>query len=793
MTRQTPTLSFISRRSFLWQMFAVPAAVILAMCRGGVGNEEADMKITGRSTIASTIASAAQPEANLSELLLTADDFMPEAGGTSEGTLVSGNGMSLDPTAFKSTFLSPPILAPAAFNALVPQWDAELPGASSITLLLRTAITEGVWSNWTEIHVQADWMQPNDIEQVGQMIVVPGADATHQYVQYMVTFTRDNSLFMPVLRSLRLIFIDSTAGPTTAELIARQQQLDVQNGVQPQAPGDQYPRPFVISREAWCTHSACDYSDGLEYQPVTHLIVHHTVSNNNSADWAAVVRAIWNFHTFSRGWGDIGYNYLVDMDGVIYEGHNGGDDVIGTHASGANAGSMGVALIGTFTAPDYGIPGVTPPEPMVESLVELLAWKADQRSINVFDASDALPNIDWGLPHLMGHRDVYGTTECPGDQAHALIPFIRDRVAERISLIDPHVYVDEFSPQFTRSTGNWSEGPNGCGHNTHSYYAWSTTNAADSRYWGEWRPAVPVGGRYRIEAYIPYCNTGRSETRGAKYTVTHAEGTSEVVVSHSATLGLWASLGEYNLAAGSNTVIRLTDLTTTDSGLGVWFDAIRLFPLQTAPGVTTTQPAAESWVQQGNVNFQWTVTNPDSVQITSLEVATDPNISNRIVARSWLGAVEKANHTFSQDYTDLYWRVNLQTQGGEVIVGNVSHFGLDATPPVSAVQEIAFLESEGKYRLQWGGNDNTSGIAHYRVEWRAAGSSSWTTLVADTQDTAARFLPPDLQQTYEFRSQATDRAGNVEPAHATPDTSTSQARRLSNTTVLPLITGTPRR
>ncbi|HET6443399.1 MAG TPA: hypothetical protein VFI27_02375 [candidate division Zixibacteria bacterium] len=51
------------------------------------------------------------------------------------------------------------------------------------------------------------------------------------------------------------------------------------------------------------------------------------MSNNSSSDWAAVARAIWYFQTFTRGWGDIGYNYLVDMNGALYEGHLGGDDV----------------------------------------------------------------------------------------------------------------------------------------------------------------------------------------------------------------------------------------------------------------------------------------------------------------------------------------------------------------------------------------------------------------------------------------------------------------------------------
>lgn len=740
----------------------------------------------------SGLGAAAQPEAPMEELLFTGADFAAASGATTENAIITDEGIAPENTAFSGSFTSPPIQAPIPFNALVPQWEADLPEASELNLLMRTAQTEGEWDDWTEIHIHQDWAEPEEDEQVGQMVVVPGADETHAYVQYQIHLTRPNSLVMPMLRSLRLTFIDSTDGPTTEELVAQQQQLNQQNGVRPQAAADGFPKPFVVSREVWCTDPACDYSDGLRYQTVTHLIVHHTVSNNSSANWAAVVRAIWNFHTFSRDWGDVGYNFLVDMNGVVYEGHNGGDDVVGIHASGANRGTMAVALIGTFTAPDYGIPGITPPEPMLNAAVDMLSWKADQRGINVFDASDALPDIDWGLPHLMGHRDVYGTTECPGDQAHALIPWMRDRIAERIGLVDQHIYVDELSSEFTRSNANWFEGRNECGHNTHAYYTWSTTNTAESRNWGEWRPNLPSGGRYLIEAYVPYCSTGRGETRSAKYTITHADGVSEVVVSHAADAGLWIPLGEYNLRSGNSHVIRLSDLTA-DSGLGVWFDALRLLPLTAVPEVVNRLPVADSWTNQRTVNFRWQLNNPGSVARTTLEVASDPNFSNRVAARLWSGAVTEANNAFTQDYANLYWRVILATVGDELIFGPVGRFGLDSTPPASAVQDVAFLEAQGAYRVGWGGNDNLSGVGRYRIEWRAAGTANWSTLVADAIGTAAYFRPPNVTQTYEFRSQATDIARNVEAAHGAADLSTSQARRLTNSVRFPLIIGTPRR
>jgi hypothetical protein len=300
------------------------------------------------------------------------------------------------------------------------------------------------------------------------------------------------------------------------------------------------------------------------------------------------------------------------------------------------------------------------------------------------------------------------------------------------------------------------------------------------------------GGRYRIEAFVPYCNTGRGETGSAKYTITHADGISNVTVNHSADVGLWIPLGEYNLKAGNSNVIRLTDLTA-DSGLGVWFDAIRLLPLTAAPEVSNTLPVTESWVNQRTVNFRWQITNPSSVARTTLEVASDPNFSNRVAARLWAGAVSEANNSFSQDYANLYWRVILATVTDDLIIGAVSRFGLDSAPPASAVQNADYLAAQGVYRVGWGGNDNLSGIARYRIEWRAAGSANWTVLVADAVGTAAYFRPPNPAQVYEFRSQATDVAGNVEAAHGAADFSTSNARRLIHSNRLPIITGAPRR
>jgi hypothetical protein len=713
------------------------------------------------------------------DLVYTAADFEL---GLRDNLVVTTRGLTLTPPAIMGRYLSPVIRTPISFNAFVPHWLADVPYGTSIQIELRTGTTGGSWDDWYQIYENDDWMEPGDQEAIGQMIAVPASDVTHDKLQFAVYFRRYFQSSSAILKSVRLTLIDSTFGPTAEEMLELVSELEGAN-----VPGSGYPKPPVIPRSIWCTDPACNYSDGLEYESVTHLIVHHTVSSNSSSDWAAIVRAIWHYHTFSRSWGDIGYNYLVDMNGVLYEGHNGGDDVVGTHAAGANEGSMALSFIGTFTEPYQSPPGITPPSAMRNSAVELFAWKADQKNIDVFSASH-LPNVDWGLPHLMGHRDVYGTTVCPGDQAHDLLPWLRNEVANRIGFVSPHIYVDEESGAFTKSNSpHWYTPPGGCGFNGHSYYTWSVTDPGSSSNWGEWRPPLNDSGVYKVEVYAPYCITGRAETDGATYTISHSNGTSTVSVSHEENVGTWMSLGTYYFNAGNSGVIRLTDLTSTDSGLGVWFDAIRLRPLDPnlIPVLHNTSPSADEWLQYRTVNFQWDVINASTVQSTKLRVATDPNLVNVVLSETFSGARSSYTHAFTADYERLYWRVEMTTYENHTAGSDITWFGIDTVLPVSQVQGIVKV-GDSHYGLHWLGVDQTSGIASYLVEYQAEGDSQWQTLLSDTTRTSMAFFPPD-ERVYWFRTQATDAAGHTEPIHSSGDMSTDQAVQLSRAIIFPLI------
>lgn len=181
-------------------------------------------------------------------------------------------------------------------------------------------------------------------------------------------------------------------------------------------------QPSYFTRHQWCPNDDCPPNPNPSSTVVKHLIVHHSAGANTSSDWAAVVRSIWNFHVNGNGWADIGYNWLIDPTGQVYEGR--GDNILGAHFCGTNGGTMGTCMLGTFTS-------VTPPQPALNSLKALLAWKACDADIlpldSAFHASSGLV-----LNRISGHRDGC-STECPGTQLYDLLPVIRQEVSTMIS------------------------------------------------------------------------------------------------------------------------------------------------------------------------------------------------------------------------------------------------------------------------------------------------------------------------------------------------------------------------
>jgi flagellar hook assembly protein FlgD len=148
------------------------------------------------------------------------------------------------------------------------------------------------------------------------------------------------------------------------------------------------------------------------------VVVHHTAGRNayTQAEAAAIVKGIQLYHVRGNGWNDIGYNYLVDRFGTVYEGRYGGIDkaVVGAHARGFNTGSAGIALLGTYS-------GQAPTKAAQTALTALIAWRLDLAHVDPLSMQNVISGgserwpakVPVLLRAVSGHRDT-GFTECPG-------------------------------------------------------------------------------------------------------------------------------------------------------------------------------------------------------------------------------------------------------------------------------------------------------------------------------------------------------------------------------------------
>ncbi len=212
-------------------------------------------------------------------------------------------------------------------------------------------------------------------------------------------------------------------------------------------------QPTVIPRSGWGADESLRFdATGKEtwppaFYPVQKVIVHHTATQNNDPDPAATIRSIYQYHAITQGWGDIGYNFLVDEAGRIYEGRYSrpyapgesptgedlnGNGVTAAHVQGYNSGTVGIALLGTLTNQD-----ATPAAR--NALERLIAWIDDSHGIDPQGSAlytNPVSGTQATFPNIAGHRDL-AATECPGGSFYATLPTIRSDVASLIAAAQP--------------------------------------------------------------------------------------------------------------------------------------------------------------------------------------------------------------------------------------------------------------------------------------------------------------------------------------------------------------------
>ena len=204
--------------------------------------------------------------------------------------------------------------------------------------------------------------------------------------------------------------------------------------------------PEVTPRVDWGADESLRYdSTGREiwppsFHPIQKVIVHHTATYNDDPDPTRTVRAIYRYHAVDRGWGDIGYNFLIDGAGTVYEGrhafeyssgasralHSRGYGVAGAHAQ-YNSGTVGLALLGTLAVREHtGRPqcrrGARRRDRRAERDRPLTRAPTRTRSTG-------MPAM---FPNVAAHRDV-AETDCPGSALYEALPGIREQVTTLIA------------------------------------------------------------------------------------------------------------------------------------------------------------------------------------------------------------------------------------------------------------------------------------------------------------------------------------------------------------------------
>ena len=396
------TASFAARHPRLSRALAMAAVAVVALLVG--------VWVTPRASGAAA-KWLRTPPVSL-KTLRAADDSLPVAGP--EGRAAGA-----------------PITLDAGMTFSMAALMCDVPPAGAVTVRLRTSSDGASWGPWFTAPLEVV-----DEHGTAQAFTDPIWTGAGRYVQ--VQASRSGRRGPSRLSGVRLVAIDPTedAGVAARVTGAVRRLAATVAGINLTSDASAATTsPTIVTRADWGADERLR-SGSPSYAPVKMAFVHHTASGNDytQADGPAIVRAIYAYHTKSLHWSDIGYNFLIDRFGTIYEGRYGGvaRGVIGAQAGGFNTGSTGIAVLGTFI-------DQAPPAATIGALERLLAWKLGVSGVNPAGNADLTCGLTdkyvlgtkVTFPVIAGHRQA-NYTECPGDAFYALLPAIRANVASRM-------------------------------------------------------------------------------------------------------------------------------------------------------------------------------------------------------------------------------------------------------------------------------------------------------------------------------------------------------------------------
>lgn len=352
--------------------------------------------------------------------------------------------------------LTSPALEPGQlFSHAGIHWRAAPGKEDTLHVELRTSADGSSWSEWRTMPPDEDLADVrNNVWYSMPYEAIPGA----RYAQYRVWLTDGDPAALEHI-AVTAIDVNDLNQPAPYRLfndlkgaLADIARSFSEGSVANAASGP----PRIYTRQDWAADESI-FRWMPRYHPVSKAVIHHTVTGDGGTNRAAdEIRAIYYFHAVTRGWGDIGYQYLVDKHGNTWTGRAGGDHVIGGHAFGWNDGTFAVAAIG-----DYSVR--TPTDAMQQSIAKIIAMKFRQLGIppagsGRYTHKETNPDgsrieVTTVTPNIIGHRDCTfevgkpgAQTACPGGRLYGLMDALRGRSQEIwqvgfdvLSRIDPQL------------------------------------------------------------------------------------------------------------------------------------------------------------------------------------------------------------------------------------------------------------------------------------------------------------------------------------------------------------------
>jgi hypothetical protein len=315
-----------------------------------------------------------------------------------------------------------------------PDPDAEVDG----TIEARTRDAEtGEWSDWIELEPYLPGLDGERPAERGSTEPVWVGRSNGAEVR-----VSDGAAAGKLPAGLRLDMVDPIAedgAQQSGDDLNAEPAAFAASAVEP-GPPSTVPQPPVVTRAEWGADESLN-DEGPIYLPgstVKAVFVHHTASGEyDCAESAAVVRSLHVYHVKTNGWRDLGYNFLVDKCGTIFEGRQGGIDqpVQGAHTYGFNSESTGVAVIGDYT--DVGASSVAQTAVARVSAYKLGQYGGDPAGKTTLVAGATQTNYhgtrftagqSYTFDQISGHRDGFNT-QCPGMKLYPQLPGIRTLAA----------------------------------------------------------------------------------------------------------------------------------------------------------------------------------------------------------------------------------------------------------------------------------------------------------------------------------------------------------------------------